>query len=62
LPKKPKSDDPEEHFKLGEYNICQVELLPNEEEKIRFWKHGKNKVFFLNFKKGKLIKKGINKL
>jgi len=62
LPKKPKSDDPEEHFKLGEYNICHVDLLPNEEEKIRFWKHGKDKVYFIHFKKGKLIKKGINKL
>lgn len=46
-PKKPKNDDPEERYKLGDFNFANVIRLPNRESLIIFNKMKEDKMNYL---------------
>jgi len=49
-PEKPKNDDPEELYRTGEFNYCNVICLPNDEQIFLFSKIGENIRHFLKVK------------
>lgn len=49
-PKKPKSDDPEERYMLGDFNRAYLRLLPKGETEIWFSKIGEAKRNYLKFR------------
>jgi len=49
-PAKPNSDDPEERYKLGDFNKAQIYFLPEDETLILFQKFREGKMNYLKFK------------
>jgi hypothetical protein len=49
-PEKPKKDDPEERFRVGDFSSCEAIFLPNGETIYMFHKRGEDKVNYLRIK------------